>query len=71
MHLEGDCSIRVLVKEDGTTSDIQISKPTGYATLDHACVSAIHEAPFEPLRKDGIAVRAWAEIHMSWRLPAR
>lgn len=71
MHQEGDCSIHVLVREDGTTGEIKISKSTGYATLDQACVLAIQKALFEPLRKDGTAVSSWADINMSWRLPAR
>jgi outer membrane biosynthesis protein TonB len=32
-HQEGDCTIHVYVKEDGTVSDLRVTKSTGFAAL--------------------------------------
>jgi TonB family protein len=37
-HQEGDCSIRALVDKGGTATEVGVSKSTGFATLDQACV---------------------------------
>jgi|ERR1700722_16434383 len=70
MHQQGDCTEHVFVNEDGTTSNITVTKSTRFATLDQACILAIQQAKFVPARKNGIAVAAWADINIIWRLPA-
>jgi TonB family protein len=68
MQQQGDCTIHVFVKEDGTASNVTVSKSTGFATLDQACLKAIHEAPFIPAHRNGSATGAFADINISWRL---
>lgn len=70
-HQEGDCAIQVLIKADGTVGDIRVGRSTGFATLDQACVLAVQQASFVPAQRNGTPVDAWAEIMMSWRLPAK
>jgi TonB family protein len=71
MHQEGDCTIHGFVKEDGTASNISVSKSTGFAALDQACILAIQQAPFVPAQANGAAVGAFFDINISWRLPTR
>jgi TonB family protein len=71
LHQEGDCAVRVLVKEDGTVSNMSVTKSTGFATLDQACIAAIQQAPFVPAHAKEMTVAAFADIHMSWRLPTK
>jgi TonB family protein len=47
-HQEGDCTIHGFVKEDGTVINIAVSKSTGFAALDQACIVAIQQAAFMP-----------------------
>jgi len=68
MHQQGDCTVHVFVKEDGTTSNITVTKSTRFATLDQACVIAIQQALFVPAHEYGAAVAAWADINIMWRL---
>jgi len=70
MHQQGDCTVHVFVKEDGTASNIAVTKSTRFATLDQACVIAIQQANFVPAHKNGTDVAAWADINIMWRLPA-
>jgi TonB family protein len=68
MHQEGDCTIHVLVKDDGTAGDISVIKSTGFASLDEACLAAIQQAPFESVHSNRGTLAA-VDIHMSWRIP--
>jgi TonB family protein len=71
MHQEGDCTIHGFVNEDGTASHLSISKSTGFAALDQACILAIQQAPFVPARTNGAAVGAFFDMSISWRLPTQ
>jgi TonB family protein len=71
MRQQGDCTVHVFVTEVGTTSEITVTKSTRFATLDQACAFAIQQAPFVPAHRDGVAVAGWADINISWRLPAK
>jgi TonB family protein len=69
MNQEGDCTVHGFVKQDGAISDINVSRSTGFAALDKACILAIQQAPFVPAQKNGAAVGAFFDINISWRLP--
>lgn len=69
MRLEGTCLVHFKVSEGGTSSDISISKSTGHATLDQACVTAIQNAQFTAAKLDGKFVAAWTDIFINWKLP--
>jgi TonB family protein len=71
MHEEGDCTIHGFVKEDGTLINISVSRSTGFAALDQACISAVQQAPFVPAQANGTAIGAFFDINISWRLPTQ
>ena len=66
---EGDCAVHGYVKEDGTANNVSISKSTGFAALDQACIAAIQQARFLPAHAHGAAIGAFVDINISWRLP--
>jgi TonB family protein len=69
LHQEGDCVVRVTVASDGTPSTVNVTKSTGYAPLDQACLSAIQQAHFVPARQEGKTFAASTDINITWRLP--
>jgi TonB family protein len=71
MRQEGDCTIHGFVKEDGTATNISVSKSTGFAALDQACISAIQQAPFVPAQANENSIGAFFDISISWRLPTQ
>jgi TonB family protein len=69
LHQEGDCVVHVDVAKDGTPSNINLTKPTGYEPLDQACLSAIQQARFIPGHEGRTPIAASTDINISWRLP--
>ena len=69
MRLEGNCLVHFKVSERGIPSEISISKSTGYASLDQACVTAIQDAQFVAAKRDGKDVEAWTDLFINWKLP--
>jgi TonB family protein len=69
LHEEGDCTIHGYVQADGATTNIVVSKSTGFAALDQACLSAIQQAPFVPAQASGEPIGASFDITISWRVP--
>jgi TonB family protein len=69
MKLQGNCIARTLVDESGKAVNVSLTKSTGFATLDQACVLAIRHARFVPAEKDGVAVQATIDLLLDWRLP--
>jgi TonB family protein len=69
LHQEGDCVVHVTVESDGTPSNVNVTKSTGYAPLDQACLSAIQQAQFTPARQEGKTFAASTDINITWRLP--
>jgi TonB family protein len=70
LHQEGDCVVRVTVESDGTPSTVNVTKSTGYAPLDQACLSAVQQAHFVPARLEGKTFAASTDINITWRLPS-
>jgi TonB family protein len=71
LHQKGDCTVHGYVRDDGTASDLRVTKSTGFVVLDQACISAIQQAQFEPAQANGTAIGAFMDINMSWRLPTQ
>ena len=71
LHQEGDCVVRVTVASDGTPNNVNVTKSTGYAPLDQACLSAVQQAQFTPARLEGKAFTTPTDINISWRLSSR
>lgn len=70
LHQEGNCVAHVTVEQDGPPSTVTITKSTGYAPLDEACIAALKEAPFVAARQYGLASSASTDIDINWRLPS-
>jgi TonB family protein len=68
---EGDCSVHVYVEADGTPRNTAVRKSTGFALLDQACIAAVNQAVFVPAKENGVAVAAWTDINIRWRLSAQ
>jgi TonB family protein len=68
-HQEGACTVHVYIKEDGAAGNMSVSKSTGFATLDQACLLAVRSAQFVPAHANGSPSGAFADINITWRLP--
>lgn len=65
-HQRGYCVVHTTVGSRGTALGAQITRSTGSAILDQACLAAITAARFNPERKDGSAVADSADIAIYW-----
>jgi len=68
MGIEGSVRVRVLVGEDGRPQEVTLGRSSGEAALDHAAMDAVRYWRFEPARRDGLPVRAWAVIPIEFKL---
>jgi protein TonB len=68
MGIEGIVKVRVLVGEDGRPQQVSIGKSSGDAGLDQSALDAVRDWRFEPARKDGVPVRAWAILPIEFKL---
>lgn len=68
LHQEGDCIVHVTVDQDGPPSTVTVTKSTGYASLDQACISAVQQAQFIAARQDPEIISASTDIGIVWRL---
>lgn len=67
-HQEGACLVHVAVSAQGNAGEGVISKSTGYAPLDEACVAAVRDADFVPGVRGDRAIVGFADIYISWAL---
>jgi TonB family protein len=70
LHQEGDCVVHVTVERDGPPSNVTVTKSTGYAPLDQACITAVQQAQFIAARQTPGIVSASTDIDINWRLPS-
>jgi len=68
MGIEGTVRVRVLVGEDGVPQEVTVGKSSGEAALDQAAIEAVRTWRFEPARRDGVPVRAWAIVPIEFKL---
>lgn len=68
LGLEGTVRVRVLVGEDGRVQEVTIGKSAGEAALDEAAMEAVRYWRFEPAKRDGVPVRAWAVVPIEFKL---
>jgi TonB family protein len=71
MKLKGNCVVQILVDENGTPVNVTLTKSTGFATLDQACVLALKHAQFIAAKKGGVAIQASMDILLDWKLPGQ
>lgn len=68
LGIEGTVRVRVLVGEDGRVQEVTVGKSSGDAALDEAALEAVSRWRFEPARRDGVPVRAWAVVPIEFKL---
>lgn len=68
MGIEGTVRVRVLVGEDGRPQEVTIGKSSGESALDESAMEAVRRWRFEPAKRDGVPVRAWAIIPVEFKL---
>ena len=68
LGIEGTVRIRALVGEDGRVVQALVARTSGDESLDEAAVEAVNEWRFEPARRDGVPVRAWASVPIEFKL---
>lgn len=68
-HMEGTVLLLVLVDESGKPVDIKIAHSSGYALLDKSAREQVMSGwQFQPAVIDGHAVKAWAQVPVSFAL---
>jgi protein TonB len=68
MGIEGTVRVRVLVGEDGRVQEVTIGKSSGETALDESAMDAVSKWRFEPARRNGVPVRAWAIVPIEFKL---
>lgn len=68
LGIEGTVRVRVLVGERGRPLEVLVGKSSGDASLDEAALDAVRRWRFEPARRDGTPIRAWASVPIEFRL---
>jgi len=68
MGIEGTVRVRVLVGENGRVQEVTVGKSSGEAALDEAAMEAVRYWRFEPAKRDGVPVRAWAIVPIEFKL---
>ncbi|GAB2555157.1 energy transducer TonB [Rhodanobacter koreensis] len=68
-HMQGTVLLRVLVDETGKPVDVQVERSSGYALLDRSAREQVLAGwRFHPAIVSGQAVRAWAQVPVSFTL---
>lgn len=68
-HMQGTVLLRVLVDEAGRPVDVQVERSSGYALLDRSAREQVLAGwRFHPAIVNGQAVRAWAQVPVSFAL---
>ncbi|MCX7054408.1 MAG: energy transducer TonB [Proteobacteria bacterium] len=68
LGIEGTVRLRVLVGEDGRPQDATIGTSSGDAGLDQAALDAVRTWRFEPAKRDGVPLRAWCIVPITFSL---
>lgn len=68
MGIEGIVRVRALVGENGRVVQALVVKTSGDEKLDAAALAAVSEWRFEPARRDGAPIRAWASVPIEFKL---
>jgi len=66
---QGDTVLNIVIHDDGTVSEAQVAKSSGFADLDNAAVKIVQERfRYTPATQDGKPVAAQWTVKVSWRL---
>jgi protein TonB len=66
--IEGRVRVRVLVGENGRPQEVTIGESSGDSALDQAALEAVRDWRFEPAKRNGVPVRAWAVVPVEFKL---
>jgi TonB family protein len=65
---QGRVILRAYVRADGTAGEVAIKQSSGSVLLDEAARQAVRRWHFLPARRGAVAIDAWVEIPMTFRL---
>ena len=68
MGIEGRVRVRVLVGENGKVQEATLDRSSGESALDESALEAVRTWRFEPARRNGVPVRAWAIVPVEFKL---
>jgi len=68
LGIEGRVKVRVLVGENGRPQEVSVGESSGEASLDQAAIDAVRDWRFEPAKRNGVPVRAWAIVPVEFKL---
>ncbi len=66
--LDGDVTLRVLVKKDGTVGDAKVQVSSNIASLDEAALRAVFKCTFKPAIQNGRPVNVWVSFPYEFSL---
>ena len=65
-RMEGVVGLSILISETGSVIDVKITKSAN-AILDEAAVTAVKQWVYSPATKEGVKVRVWLPVSMSFQ----
>jgi len=68
MGIEGRVRVRALVGENGKVQEVTLDRSSGESALDESALEAVRTWRFEPARRNGVPVRAWAIVPVEFKL---
>lgn len=66
LKLQGAVGLSILVTETGTVADVKITR-SAHPILDSAAVESVRTWIYEPARKNGVVVKVWLPISISFQ----
>lgn len=66
LKLEGTVKMDILISETGKVIDVRITKPA-HPRLDEAAVKIVREWIYSPAKKQGVAVRVWLPVSITFK----
>jgi protein TonB len=64
----GTVTLWVLVNVGGLVEDVRVLRSSGQPELDKAAMDAIRRSPYDPASRDGVAVPAWTQQRIAFKL---
>jgi protein TonB len=68
MGIEGTVRVQVLVGTNGRVVRAMVARTSGDEALDAAALEAVDDWRFEPARRDGAPIQAWASVPIAFKL---
>jgi protein TonB len=68
---EGLVLLAVLVNESGAPAEVRVAESSGSSVLDDAALDAVRRWSFVPARRGDLAIAAWVEVPVRFRLKDR